>query len=309
VSARQFERNGGEAMSQVPAGTYYGPDGRLVVPQASQAIPVDYNPFANQYPLPAQGYYPSSSGIAGRAPLLDAPGARAQITSTPISLNDAARAVATGVPIIGGLLNKMDAATNAALAPIFNPLFSYDDQLHGDTFADRYRNALAIQNGMDARFATEHPTANLGLNAGGAVLGTLPAAAAAPAAFGVGEFGIPSLLTGAATGGAIGGVDGAIRSEGDPDATLRAATLGAAFGLGAPLIGKAIQAGAGALANMTARLAPGFGARSGLGDLLRGGRDSSLSPEGQPPATYSPGATPRPPQRQAPMHHHQQTLP
>jgi hypothetical protein len=32
------------------------------------------------------------------------------------------RAAARGVPIIGGLLNKADAATNAALAPVVDPL-------------------------------------------------------------------------------------------------------------------------------------------------------------------------------------------
>ena len=45
-----------------------------------------------------------------------------------LSINNVVRAAATGVPIVGGILNKMDAATNAVLAPVLNPLFSQESQ-------------------------------------------------------------------------------------------------------------------------------------------------------------------------------------
>jgi hypothetical protein len=37
--------------------------------------------------------------------------------------------------VVGGLLNKMDATTNAALAPLLNPLFDQRDQLTEPTSA------------------------------------------------------------------------------------------------------------------------------------------------------------------------------
>ena len=56
------------------------------------------------------------------------------------------RAFAEGVPIIGGLLNKANAATNAALAPVVDPLLpdSYDKLPEG-TFGERYQHALKTQ--------------------------------------------------------------------------------------------------------------------------------------------------------------------
>jgi hypothetical protein len=62
----------------------------------------------------------------------------------PVSVNSVGRSFATGVPIIGGLLNKADAATNAALAPVLNPLFDEKDQLKG-SFGERYAKSLGLR--------------------------------------------------------------------------------------------------------------------------------------------------------------------
>src|SRR5581483_1336212 len=69
----------------------------------------------------------------------------------PVSANNVVRSAATGVPIIGGLLNKADAATNAGLSYALNPLFDEKDQLTG-TLGERYHKSLAIQEGSDAKF-------------------------------------------------------------------------------------------------------------------------------------------------------------
>src|ERR1700744_398245 len=63
-----------------------------------------------------------------------------------VTANKVVRSVATGVPVVGGLLNKADAATNAALAPVLNPLFDDKNKLKGDTFGERYANSLKEQN-------------------------------------------------------------------------------------------------------------------------------------------------------------------
>ena len=48
--------------------------------------------------------------------------------AAPVSVNDVARSAATGVPIVGGLLNKLNAATNATLAPALNRFFAPENQ-------------------------------------------------------------------------------------------------------------------------------------------------------------------------------------
>src|SRR4051812_15929439 len=70
----------------------------------------------------------------------------------PVSVNNVGRSFATGVPIIGGLLNRADAATNAALAPVLNPLFDEKDQLNEPTWSERYAHSLRDQEGADAKF-------------------------------------------------------------------------------------------------------------------------------------------------------------
>ena len=60
---------------------------------------------------------------------LDGGGPGSQSDAVPSIAEGASRAFATGVPVIGGLLNRADAATNATLAPVLNGLFSPDQQL------------------------------------------------------------------------------------------------------------------------------------------------------------------------------------
>src|SRR6266851_8580740 len=77
-------------------------------------------------------------------------------TVDPVSVNNVGRSFATGVPIVGGLLNKADAATNAGLSYVLNPLFDEKDQLTG-SIGERYAHSLRDQEGTDAKFAAQHP--------------------------------------------------------------------------------------------------------------------------------------------------------
>jgi hypothetical protein len=65
------------------------------------------------------------------------------------------RAFSRGVPIVGGLLNKADAATNAGLSYVLNPMFDEKEQLHG-SLGERYQQSLDTQNKMDEAFHAEY---------------------------------------------------------------------------------------------------------------------------------------------------------
>src|SRR4051812_40630100 len=132
----------------------------------------------------------------------------------PVSLNSVGRSFATGVPIVGGLLNKADAATNAGLSYALNPLFDEKDQLTG-TIGERYSKSLAMQDQSDARFSAQHPVIDTGAKLAGGVASMAPVVAAAPGLFGAsGSFAARTGM-GAASNAALGGADSAIRN-GDP---------------------------------------------------------------------------------------------
>ncbi|MEZ2132412.1 MULTISPECIES: hypothetical protein [unclassified Sinorhizobium] len=157
-----------------------------------------------------------------------------------LSLNNVVRALSTGVPIIGGLFNEMDAATNATLTPYVQPFLPEKDRdLPEENWSDRYRHALAIQEGMDRAFEKEHPRTNTGLNIAGGVVGTAPAILLAPEAFGAAGLGLlADSLIASTAGGLIGAADSAVRSGGDPAATWNGAGSGAFGGILGPTMGK-----------------------------------------------------------------------
>jgi hypothetical protein len=149
------------------------------------------------------------------------------------------RAAARGVPIIGGLLNKADAATNAALAPVVDPLLPESFQkLPGKTFGERYQQALDIQEGKDKTFAQEHPIADTAAEIAGGVAATGGAATTELGSRVLGLTGttLPQMIgRGAASGAAIEGADAAIRGE-NP---LSAGVIGGAVGAAGPAVGRA----------------------------------------------------------------------
>lgn len=159
--------------------------------------------------------------------------------ASPVSVNDVGRAVARGVPG-GGLLNKMDAATNAALAPILNPLFEEKEQLKEPTFGERYRHSLEDQNRMDKTFEEQHPIVDTAAELAGGVASLGGAAAASPkVASMLGMTGklVPAAAKAAASGAVIGAADSATRDGGDP---VSGAEIGALTGAGGVVAGKAL---------------------------------------------------------------------
>lgn len=166
--------------------------------------------------------------------------------AAPISANDVVRATATGVPIAGGVLNKLNAATNAALAPAIEPLMEKGADSINDApgatalerFVNRYKKSLSIQDAQDAKFAKEHPIVDTAAKVAGGVGATIPAVMAAPAAFGaVGT--LPQMVArGAASGAGISGVDAAVRGQD----VVHGAAVGGALGAGAPLLARGIGA-------------------------------------------------------------------
>lgn len=228
---------GGDAES-APALTI--PNRNAVQPQAaaSAASEPDYTQGFDISPGPASAPSPAAS-------------------PSPIGVNDAVRATATGIPIIGGLLNAADAATDAALAPLFNRFYDPQDQLQGESFGERYTNALAEQNGMDTAFQQAHPVANAILGTAGAVGGTVPAMMAAPGLFGAGEGGLlVNSGVSALTGAGMGGADALVRSGGNLGSGLQGAETGAAFGAAAPGIGRFVGSGIGAIGNILSGVNP-----------------------------------------------------
>jgi hypothetical protein len=151
----------------------------------------------------------------------------------PVTTNNLGRAAATGVLVVGGLLNKMDAATNAALAPVLNPLFAEKDQLSEPTFSERYAHSLRDQNAMDDKFSTQHPYVDTAAKLAGGAAAMAPLVAAAPFALGAsGGLGARVAMGGISNAG-IGAADSMTRGS-DP---LVGAALGGTLGAALPAAG------------------------------------------------------------------------
>ncbi|MBS1082329.1 hypothetical protein [Gluconobacter kondonii] len=210
-------------MSQLPAGATLIPDeDSASLPAGATLLPDDHS---------------SDPGILSRAW-----SAEKGVLHTD---NQVARSMAEGIPVIGGLLNKADAGADALLSYGLNPLFSKDQQLQG-SLGDRYRQALAAQNGMDQQFHQAHPVADIAAHVAGGVLGGVAGARLmAPAMAGLGISTAPGLggvavraATGATGGAGIGAADAEVRGQ---DAR-RSAVLGALLGGGGSAIGDGLGA-------------------------------------------------------------------
>lgn len=200
----------------------------------------------------------------------------AQPDTAPSISEGAGRAFATGVPVIGGLLNRADAATNATLAPVLNGLFSPDQQLQGD-WSQRYQQALAAQNGADQQFAQAHPALNTGAQIAGGIAATAPLASIA----------IPLRLAQAsgalAAGSRIGltGLEGAVLGGTDAyargDNVAQGAGMGAVGGAGGQALGEAISGGA-ALTRALMRGSEGRATDRAASIVRQLGQSDALSP-------------------------------
>jgi hypothetical protein len=173
-----------------------------------------------------------------------------QAQGKDMSVNNVVRSVATGVPIVGGLLNQMDAATNATIAGFVNPFYKTD--IPQENWSDRYNASLGMQRGLDAGYAQAHPVANIagqvvGGIGGGLALGGVSAPAEAGLATRVG--------VGVANGAGLGGADSFTRDQGNLGSRLGAASNGALIG-GA--IGGAVPVVSAAIGGTAKKLASAF---------------------------------------------------
>lgn len=182
-----------------------------------ELVPVDHDPFAE-----ASAAGPKLVSV-DHDPFADAP--------TGSDAAAVGRGLINGVPVVGPYLLG---GVNRAAAGI--------RALKNDTkFSDELRNV----EGFGERTAAAAPTATMLSELAGGVIGTAPAVAAAPAAFGASAAPLAIRAgTSALTGGILGGGDAAVRSGGDLEATKLGA--GAGFGLG--LASPVAAAGAGRIA-------------------------------------------------------------
>jgi hypothetical protein len=135
-------------------------------PESWGAVPVDQQKKSGPE---ARGAVPVKTPPPGF--VLDQQPAHEKNPNEPGIVSGVGRAVARGAPIVGGLLNKADAATDAALSYGLNPLFSEKDQLHG-SLGERYHQALDTQNKMDEVFYQEHPVLDTAAELGGGIAST-----------------------------------------------------------------------------------------------------------------------------------------
>lgn len=185
--------------------------------------------------------------IAGKAATLDQGGWDAFPQAPPIGVNDVVRSVATGIPVLGGLANKGNAAINATLAPALNPLFDEKNQLKGENWSDRYAASLGQQNQQDQAFSQAHPVADTAAQIAGGVGSLVATGGTAAGARMLGMTGtLPQMVgRGALSGAGLNVADAAVRGH---DVTMPA-VIGGAVGAGAPLVGRAVSAAANPLIN------------------------------------------------------------
>lgn len=149
--------------------------------------------------------------------------------------------VLEGAPVAGPYLKSGAENVSASLGSLTSgrPQADVLSEIRGNVEAD------------EAAF----PGTNTAGNVTGAIAGTLPLVAAAPSAFGAGGGGLLSrTLASTLSGVGIGGLDAAVRSEGDPEAIKSGIIWGGGLGALGPAVGKAVGAGTSALAS---RFAPG----------------------------------------------------
>lgn len=160
----------------------------------------------------------------------------------PITADNVVRSIGRGMPVIGGVLDKMNAATYAALTPAYESLMPETAKAdatisHKPTFGERYTENQARENVKDLSYAKDHPTANM---VGELVGGIGSTVAAAPTAIGAKILGLTgktlpgAMWRGGLSGAGIGAADAVTRGH-DPVAT---GSIGGLIGVGAPAVGR-----------------------------------------------------------------------
>ncbi len=171
----------------------------------------------------------------------------------------AMRAVARGTLGIGSYLDELDAATNATLAPLVDPFLpdSYE-KLPGETWGERYDQALNIQRRKDDEYDTDNPKLSTGLQIAGGVgsAGALLRAAPVIGNYALGNTGASTgarAVSALAAGGGTGAVQGFGAGEGGVSGRAKQAGREMAIGAGTGVAMLPVAAGANKLASTLAR--------------------------------------------------------
>lgn len=166
-----------------------------------------------------------------------AAGRPASETERSGGIEGAVRAAGRGVLGIGSYLDELNAATNATLSPIVDPLLPDEgyEKLPGENWSDRYAQALEIQRRKDAEYDQDNPVTSTalkiagGVGSGGALLKAAPVAGS----YLLGNTGatIPARLAAAiGSGVGTGAVQGFGAGEGDAVNRLKQAGLESVVG-------------------------------------------------------------------------------
>jgi hypothetical protein len=150
------------------------------------------------------------------------------------------RAAVRGMPIIGALASKANAAIDAGLAPFVDPA-TPDQKLTGETFGQRYNQAMDIGKGKDEAFHQQHPYVDTAAEIAGGIASTGAVGATATGAKVLGMAGqtLPELMTqGGISGAAINAADAALQGE-NP---ITAGGVGGVVGALSPAAGRAVNA-------------------------------------------------------------------
>lgn len=138
--------------------------------------------------------------------------------------------VADGVPVVGPMMLGASQRGAAALSSLID----------GESYSDNLKQAQRITD--EANKA--HPVIHTAGEVTGAVGGTIPMIAAAPAAFGGGGGSLVARsLMSALSGSVLGGTDAAVRSGGDSDAIKKGIYWGGGTGLIGPAVANAVGRG------------------------------------------------------------------
>lgn len=172
------------------------------------------------------------------------------------------RSLARGIPVIGGAMDNIAAAGDAATHAVLGR------GSDAPTFGERYSANLDREKAQDDAYDRQHPITSAAGQIVGGVAATLPLAATATGAklLGMGGKTVGEMaVRGAAAGGALGAVDAATRGEGFDAATkgdvrplqiagevATGAGVGAIVGGAVPVAARAIGAGVQSIANRTA---------------------------------------------------------
>lgn len=176
--------------------------------------------------------------------------------STLSTVDNVVRQAAGGIPILGELASKADAATYAA----FPSLASKDSERpasEAPTFGERYSQNLETIHKADQRFAKENPVTSTaaGLAGGTAALAAAAGPLGAGRVLGLTGSSLPQMAAaGATSGAALSGGDAALRGEN----IAPAAGLGFLVGAAAPLAGAAIGKGVDAAIGATSKARQAF---------------------------------------------------